>query len=305
MPRSRRGLLLAQVHAAGVLGATLDLPGTSLLTRRADKPHEDVLAGVHATIVRPAGAPPWPALVFMNGATPDGRTHPIVLRLGAALARTGHLVFIPDLPGIAGGELSPVTLARAVAFTEDVVRSPEVAHGRVGLSGVSIGASLALLTAADRRLATQISAVGGIAPYADLAKVMLLATTGTYRSDAEIFRYPVPPYLAVGLARSLAAILPSTPAATALCNTLRASEPSASAPSLLPEREFREAGDDAMTLFQLLSNRDPARFDDLYAALPEQIRSTVRELSPINAAPKLATPVEIATAPRDRYFPVA
>jgi hypothetical protein len=101
------------VHAAGVLGATLDLPGTSLLTRRADKPHEDVLTGVHATIVRPTGAPPWPALVFMNGATPDGRTHPIVLRLSAALARTGHLVFIPDLPGIAGGELSPLTLASA------------------------------------------------------------------------------------------------------------------------------------------------------------------------------------------------
>jgi pimeloyl-ACP methyl ester carboxylesterase len=305
MPRSRRGLLLAQVHAAGILGATLDIPGTSLLARRADKPHEDVLAGAAATIVRPTGAPPWPALVFMNGATPDGRTHPTVLRLSAALARTGHLVFIPDLPGIAGGELSPVTLASAIAFTQEVVGSPDVAGGRVALAGVSIGASLALLTAADPTLARRISAVGGIAPYADLAKVMLLATTGTYRDGAEVFPYPVPPYLAVGLARSLAAMLPPTAAATALCTTLRATDPSAAAPPHFPERAFREAGADAMSLFRLLSNRDPARFDDLYAALPEQIRSTARELSPLTAAPRLAAPVEIATAPRDRYFPAA
>ena len=52
--------------------------------------------------VRPPGRGPWPALVFMNGATPDGRTHPMVLRLGLALASTGQLVFIPDLPGCCG-----------------------------------------------------------------------------------------------------------------------------------------------------------------------------------------------------------
>ena len=75
----------------------------------------------------------------MNGATPDGRTHPMVLRLSAALARTGHLVFIPDLPGIAGGELSPATLASAIAFTQAAARTPEAADGRVALAGVSIG----------------------------------------------------------------------------------------------------------------------------------------------------------------------
>ena len=60
-----------------------------------------------------------------------------------------------------------------------------------------------------------------------------------------------------------------------------------------------------MTLFHLLSNRDPARFDELFAALPARIRSTVDDLSPLHAAPRLRVPVEIATAPRDRYFPVA
>ena len=35
------------------------------------------------------------------------------------------------------------------------------------------------------------------------------------------------------------------------------------------------------------------------------MRTTVKALSPLHAAPGLRAPVEIVTAPRDRYFPVA
>ena len=146
----------------------------------------------------------------MNGATPDGRTHPMVLRLSVALARTGHLVFIPDLPGVAGGELSPATLATSIAFTQAAARTPEAADNRVALAGVSIGGSLALLCAADARVAEHVSAVVCVAPYSDLEQVMLLATTSSYRDGSELSSYTVPPYLAVGLARSLAAMLPPT-----------------------------------------------------------------------------------------------
>jgi pimeloyl-ACP methyl ester carboxylesterase len=307
MPRSPSSLVRAQLQAAAVLGAVLEAPGASLLARRAKAPQtdDDVLAGVPVTVVRPAGAPPSPTLIFMNGATPDGRAHPMVLRLSFALARSGHRVLIPDLPGIAGGELSPATLATSIAFAAAAAGAAETAHGAVALAGVSIGASLALLAASDPSLADRVSAVACVAPYSDLAKVMLLATTDTYREAGKADPYPVPPYLGVGLARSLAAMLPPTAAATALCDELRKLDPASSAALEFRERAFREAGDDAMTLFDLLSNRDPTRFDSLYAALPERIRATVEALSPVRAAAGLRAPVEIATAPRDRYFPVA
>lgn len=300
-------LLRAQARAAAVLGATLEVPGRSLLARRRNEPltQDEVLARVPVTVVRPNGPPPWPTLLFMNGATPDGRAHPIVLRLSAALARTGRRVLIPDLPGIAGGELSPATLAAAVSFADAAANLDETAHERVALAGVSIGASLALLTAADPRVADRVSAVAGVAPYSDLAKVMLLATTGTYRDQGKLVPYSVPPYLVVGLARSLAAMLPPTPAAATLCNELRSLDPASATARDFREDAFRNAGDAAVTLFDLLSNRDAARFDDLYAALPAQIRSTAQDLSPLHVASGLQAPVELATAPRDRYFPVA
>jgi pimeloyl-ACP methyl ester carboxylesterase len=301
-------LLRAQARAAVILATTLDLPGTAAISRLAKPPRLDeaVLAGTTTTIVRPNRPPPWPALVFVNGATPDGRTHPMVLRLSLALARSGHLVFVPDLPGIAGGELSPTTLAASIELTQAVADAAESAQARVGLVGVSIGGSLALLTAADPRLVDRVSVVACIAPYSDLANVMLLATTGMSRSGGRFEPYPVPEYLRLGLARSLLAILPPTPAVDALSAELRALDPASADPlAAVRERPAGELGDEAASVLELLTNRDPARFDDLYAALPIEVRATIEVLSPLRAAPRLRAPVEIATAPRDKYFPVA
>ena len=109
----------------------------------------------------------------------------MVLRLSLALARAGQLVFIPDLPGIAGGELSPATLAAAIEYVRGGRRfRPKPRSGRIGLAGVSVGASLALLAAAEPGLAERISVVACVAPYTDMANVMLLATTGMYRTRA-------------------------------------------------------------------------------------------------------------------------
>jgi hypothetical protein len=58
----------------------------------------------------------------------------------------------------------------------------DVERGRVGFIGVSVGASLALCAAEDGSLAGRVSAVAGIAPYADLEDVSLLATTGYVRT---------------------------------------------------------------------------------------------------------------------------
>ncbi len=225
-------------------------------------------------------------------------------RLAVALARAGVSVFIPDVPGVAGGELSPQTLRCSVAIAEAAAGSADAADGRVALAGVSIGATLALLAAADPRLQNRISVVACVAPFGDLAEVMRLATTGTYRGGKRLGNYAAPPYLRVGLARSLAAMLAATPATSALCRDVRALDPDSVEAVELPERAFREAGADAERLYDLLANSDPTQFDDLYEALPAHVRSAAASLSPIHVARHLHAPVEIATAPHDRYFPI-
>jgi acetyl esterase/lipase len=260
------------VHALGALGATLELPTVALpLGRPPPTVGEEQWAGRPATIIRPSTRPPWPSLVFASGATPEGRTHPIVLRFGLALARSGYMISIPELPGVADGVLTPATLDAAIRSTTEIADAQQSLHGRVGLVGVSVGGTLALLVAAEPQLAARISIVSCIAPFTDLKRVILLATTGMYRDDSGTLRpYPVPVELAAGLARSIEQI----------------------------------GAADALATHELLANTDPSRFDDLYDALPPTVRESVATLSPRHVVDRILAPVEIATAPRDRYFPV-
>jgi hypothetical protein len=155
-------------------------------------------------------------------------------------------------------------------------------------------------------LVSRVSVVACIAPYTDLEKVMMLATTGTYPGPAGPEPYDVPSSLPLGLARSVVAILPPTADARALEQALQRVDSTAPDP-LLPLREApcRSLDPAAAAVQALLINRDPHRFADLYAALPETVRSTAASLSPVRSARRLAAPVEIASAPRDKYFPLA
>jgi pimeloyl-ACP methyl ester carboxylesterase len=288
------------------LATTLRVPGIRGVERLGRAPSiEEVAHGeIPITVVRPGARPPWPTLVFVNGATPDGRNHPIVRRLGLGLARAGFLVFVPELPGIGRGELTPATLRSTIELVTAAGNTPEALRGRVGLAGVSIGGSLALLAAAAPSLAERITVVACIAPFTDLANVVRLATTGVYRDGDRLVTYASPPFLLLGIARSLVGTLPCNPANELLASELRAVDPNFADP-LLPFRMSGPLDDGAAALHALLANRDPERFDELYRALPVAARESVESLSPIRAASGLVAPVEIATAPHDTYFPVA
>jgi pimeloyl-ACP methyl ester carboxylesterase len=57
------------------------------------------------------------------------------------------------------------------------------------------------------------------------------------------------------------------------------------------------------TLIALLLNRDPRRFNRLYMRLPARVRAGVTALSPLRRAGRIDVPVELASAPHDKYFP--
>jgi hypothetical protein len=57
------------------------------------------------------------------------------------------------------------------------------------------------------------------------------------------------------------------------------------------------------TLVALLPNRHPRRFAVLYSRLPRRVRVEVSALSPLRRVTRIAVPVELASAPHDKYFP--
>jgi pimeloyl-ACP methyl ester carboxylesterase len=304
-----RSTVVAQARALVVLTTTLDPPVLAWTVRVVTgEPvvKEIVLARVPSTFATPDGSGPWPAVVFVNGATRRGRHHPHVRRLARGLARAGYVAVVPDVPGLRRGEITTRTAERTIAVVQAVSARSDVRDGRVALFGVSVGATLALLAAEDPTLSPRISVVAGVAPYTNVVEVIRIATTGFHRRGGRLFPYRAESFLALVMARSLTAALPPGRDRSRLLARLRAVDDDAPAPlGVLNAPWTSELRGPSRRVVLLLRNRDARRFDRLYADLPRSFRASMRRLSPIVAADRLQAPVEIASAPHDKYFPLA
>src|SRR6266536_2032892 len=176
----------AQLDTVAVLSTTERTPvlawAVRLVTER-PRVEETRVGRQPSVLFRPGGRGPWPAIVFVNGATRLGRHHPKVQRLARGLARAGFLVVVPDLPGLREGEITPATTEAAARGVEATADLPKALAGHVSLYGVSVGASLALLVAERPALAPRVTIVAGEAPWTDMKKVIRLATTGRYGGE--------------------------------------------------------------------------------------------------------------------------
>ncbi|MDQ4004413.1 MAG: alpha/beta fold hydrolase [Actinomycetota bacterium] len=182
----------AQARAVVVLSSVLETPVlTPTIEALTSEPRveDTVLAGSPTLIARPGGEGPWPALLFVNGTVPEGRTLPEVQNLARGLARAGYFVVVPDLPGLTTDEITGETVSSTAEMARAVADRPDTRDGRVGLIGVSTGATLSLLAAEDPDVGERISVVAGIAPYTDIRTVLSIATTDHYRECDEYLPY--------------------------------------------------------------------------------------------------------------------
>lgn len=298
----------AQARAVVVISSFLDIPVITPAVRATSgdpRLSDERFAGNPSLVVRPAGEGPWPTVFLVNGTVPEGRKLPEVRRLAEGFARAGHLVVVPDLPGLTEDRITPQTVDAVTQVARKISALPDAEDGEVALVGVSTGATMSLLAAEDPGLKGKVSLVAGVAPYANIKTVLSIATTGHYRRpDGELVHYETTPFLSYVVARSLVAALP--PGADR--QTLSAEIENVGRESQNPLRDLRsrsteDLGPDAKSVVKLVANRDPERFDELYAALPDEVRHDLERLSPLAGKERILAPVELATGPHDRYFP--
>ncbi len=299
----------AQARAAVVISSVLEAP---VLTPAVDavsgEPHfeDSPVAGNPALIVSPAGEGPWPAVFVVNGTVPEGRELPEVRRLAEGFARAGYLVVVPDLPGLTEDEITPETVDETVEVAREVSERPDAQDGEVALVGVSTGATLSLLAAERPSLEGRVSVVAGVAPYADIRTVVNVATTGHYREGSGFRRHEADPFLSYAIARSLVAALPPGEDRQTLSGELERVDREDPDPLAgLRSRPTGDLGPEAASVVELLANEDPERFDALYEALPEGVRADLEALSPLAGEGRIRAPVEVATGPKDKYFPAS
>lgn len=291
-----------------LLALVLEVPVLSrIVSRMTGEPRRQSLEidGVPVELTRPRRGGPWPGWVFVTGAHPERRNEPVVQRLARALARSGYVCLVPDLPGLGEGQVTQRTLDAAVAVIEAAATRADVRGGRVALCGASTGASIALLAAARPELTGRISTVAAVTPYADLEQIVGLATTRVYQAKRDSEQaHDVTALLRRSVARSLCAALPDGQERGRLLALL--TDERDDIDPLEPFTEF-DAGDlsvSAQAVVGVLANRDPTRFSELYGALPVDMLSLVRSLSPLASAERARVPVELVVPPSDIYFPM-
>ena len=299
----------AQARAVVVLSSVLETPVLSPVVKvitKEPRVEDTVIASNPTLVAKPAGEGPWPALLFVNGTIPEGRTLPEVQNLARGLARAGYLVVVPDLPGLRDDQITEETVSSTLGAALATADRPDVRDARVGFVGVSTGATLALLAAETPSLGERVSVVAGIAPYTDIRTVLSLATTGQYQEDGRYVSYEADPFLSYVIARSVTAALPSGEDRERLVEELESvgrldQDPLAE----LRARPTDDLGSEARSVVELLANEDPERFEELYAELPSEIRASMGRLSPLAGTERLEVPVELASSPQDKFFPIS
>jgi pimeloyl-ACP methyl ester carboxylesterase len=225
--------------------------------------------------------------------------------IGRALAATGQLAVVVEPDGLARGELTPAAVGQVRDAAVATASRPNARGGRVALVGVSGGGSLSLLAAASPELSPRVSTVAALAPCCDVAEAMRVVTTDVVRVNGALVPFTPGDFFRLAIARSLSACLDPGPDRDALRSHLAALDDYAGDP-LAGVREWPRAtlGAQAHSLVELLSNGDPERFDDLYAALPDSLRDAVRQLSPTRAGNAISASVELVVAREDKYIPL-
>jgi acetyl esterase/lipase len=123
------------------------------------------------------------AMLLVLGVNNVGRNHPVVERVADGLARTGVAVLVPDSRVLLAGRLEVGEVDGVVRAFELLAGRPEVDPQRVGIVGFSVGGSLALLAAADPRIADEVRWVNAFGAYADASTYLAAVSAHAYRSD--------------------------------------------------------------------------------------------------------------------------
>src|ERR671919_1146982 len=154
----------------------------SIRYRPAEPGHETDLAELWlpawASADRRAGA-----MLLVFGVNNVGRNHPAIVRVADGLARTGVAVIVPESRALLEGRLEAAEIDGVVHAFETLAARPEVDSERVGIVGFSVGGSLALLAAADPRIAAQVRWVNAFGAYADAGTYLASVAAHAYETE--------------------------------------------------------------------------------------------------------------------------
>jgi len=229
-----------------------------------------------------------PRILLLPGATPAGRDDERVVSLASSLAAAGREVVVPEL-SLFSEELDVDDLARVVEVAEHSCGADD---GLV-LLGFSYGGALALVAAADERVAGCIDLVATFGAYADLVGVLQAAVTGVSVVDGQVYPWEAADQAIVRTVLGDVAVkLVPEEQREPLRRALLIREPAG-----LP--------DPAHLVYRMMTADDPTVVADLARRLPPPGDDLFETFSPVDVADEIEADVLAAHALDDPAVPAA
>jgi dienelactone hydrolase len=241
-------------------------------------------------------------LVF--GVNNVGRNHPVIERVADGLARSGVAVFIPDSRTLLEGRLEPGEVDGVVQAFELLAARPEVDRSRIGIFGVSVGGSLALLAAGDPRIAGQIRWLNAFGAYADASTYLASVAAHAYReSDGAAVPWTPTPLAREVYLRLLLDQLGDSPDRRRLEATFEDAVLAADRPP--PDASLRASleTDVARSIHDLLTAASLEEAEGAIDTLPSPITATIDALSPVRHLDSIRADVHLMHDTADQHVP--
>ncbi len=252
-----------------------------------------------ADVYRPDDDRQHAAVVLFLGANAAGRDDEDVVNLGQALAGAGYAVMFHWSPTMAlKANIEPAETGNLVWAYQYLAEREYVDPDRVGLGGFCVGASFALVAAADPRIQDHVYFVNAFGPYYDAETLLLQAASRSVEYDGERTPWDVDRLTMRVLANELIETLEDPDDIDALTRRYMNNQ------ALTPE-EVAALSPAATNVARLLDGTTPGEAQALYTALPEQFRSDLKGISPSAYVDDINARLLILHDRNDRLVPAA
>jgi pimeloyl-ACP methyl ester carboxylesterase len=236
---------------------------------------------VEATVFRPlTGARRLPGWLLLHGLTYRGREHASLVRFAQAVAATGRIVFVPDIPEWRALRVAPaVTVPTIQAAIRALHDRDDVDPDHTGMMGFSFGATQGLVAASDPEVGRLLHGAVAWGGYYDLRALFRFGLNGEFFDGGRRMQLQPDPYGCWVMAGNYLTRVPG----------------------------FEEFGDVAAAVHELATEsgrRGSFAWEPVYdaaklrlrATLAPEKRATFDMLAPLTTEPVEATPETVAMA---------
>ncbi len=246
-----------------------------------------------------------PAVVLALGVHPQPIDDPEIVRLATAISRLSVVVGVPDSTALRNLRVTPAEPSHLADAVIALSGLPEVDGDRVGLAGFSAGASLALVAAADERIAERLRFVSAFGGYARAELLLIdVATRTTVAHDAAAAWRPD-----AGIRRDVFELLLGTlsdePQREDLRRRLTPVIAADTPPTGPRPEDLAQLTGEARSIYLLFSAADRVAAGTAVESLSLDLRAQLAGISPTEFADRVRAPVFLLHGEPDTAIPVA